>query len=490
MPRPSSQSPGSPSSFIRTHEQSLVPAGTSTGLPLTARRVRRLEETLLALLARWGYQEIIPPTFEYLDVLSAGLEPEVIENCYKFADRTTGRILLLRPDVTAQIARIVAMGMLGPDLPLRLCYRTTVFRYEPEHAGRDREIFQVGAELIGMDDVSTDGEILALMVECLQELGLPAFRISLGHVGFFKGLLARTGMSLEGRKRAEQAAARKDLPRLEEILRAERLPNKEARAILEAPGLYGREEVLKRGRALAGGHRELEAALERLTQVYRLLVANGMKEHLVLDLGEFRGFDYYDGIAFDVFAQGVGYELGGGGRYNHLIGRFGRAVPSTGFAFDVDRLFQALEGLEEGVPQVQADVLVSAPGGAADRLFHVAHLLRAAGFRVVQGRRRARGADSLERAVEEGRRVAARAVVMLALPGIAPDEALVVGDPTSGLDPQGKGTPRRGARKGRAAGPGGQPVKIKELPSWMGRTFGRVRPAGIRADDAARSFRA
>ena len=122
--------------------------------------------------------------------------------------------------------------------------------------------------------------------------------------------------------------------------------------ILEAPGLYGQEDVLKRGHVLSGGHRELEAALQRLSQVYHLLVANGMKDHLVLDLGEFRGFDYYDGIAFDVFTPGVGCELGGGGRYDHLIGRFGRPVPSTGFALDVDRLFQALERVEEECGQV------------------------------------------------------------------------------------------------------------------------------------------
>ena len=136
----------------------------------------------------------------------AGLEPELIEKCYKFADRTTGRILLLRPDVTAQIARIVAMGMVGPSVPLRLCYRTTVFRHEPEHAGREREIFQVGAELIGVDDVAADGEILALMIECLKQLGLQSFKIALGHVGFFKALLARSGMSPDGQKRAELLA--------------------------------------------------------------------------------------------------------------------------------------------------------------------------------------------------------------------------------------------------------------------------------------------
>ncbi len=466
MPRPLSMSSRGASSSIHRHERSLVPAGTSTGLPVTARRLRRLEETLLSSLGRWGYQEIIPPTFEYLDVLSAGLEPEIIENCYKFADRTTGRILLLRPDVTAQVARMVGMGMVGPHLPLRLCYRTTVFRYEPEHAGRDREIFQVGAELIGTDDVSTDAEILALMVECLTELGLSAFSISLGHVGFFKGLLARTSMSAEGRKRAEQAAARKDLPRLEEILRAERVPRKEARAVLEAPGLYGREEVLKRGRVLAGRHHELESALNRLSQVYHLLVANGMKEHLVLDLGEFRGFDYYDGIAFDVFTKGIGYELGGGGRYNHLIGRFGPPVPSTGFAFDVDRLFQALEGVEERHSQGQADFLVSAPAVHVERLFHVARFLRNAGFRVVQGHARSRGQDPIRTAVEEGGRAGATAVVILGVGRLGDDEAVVVA--RAGAASEGGPERVRAVRsKSRRSGkPPRQIVKIKDLPTW------------------------
>lgn len=456
MSRPPTKPSEEPSSFVQAHERSLVPAGTSTGLPLTAKRVRRLEETLLASLARWGFQEVIPPTFEYLDVLSAGLEPEVIENCYKFPDRTTGRVLLLRPDVTAQIARIVAMGMLGTDMPLRLCYRTTVFRYEPEHAGRDREIFQVGAELIGTDDVSTDAEIIALMVECLREIGLPAFNISLGHVGFITGLLARTRMSPEGRKRAEHAAARKDLPRLEEILRGERVSKQASRAILEAPGLYGREEVLKRGRALAGGHPELLAALERLAEVYRVLAAGGMKDHLVLDLGEFRGFDYYDGIAFDVFAEGVGYELGGGGRYNHLVGRFGRAVPSTGFAFDVDRLFQALETVEDTLPHRDVDVVVSAPAAEAARMFHVARMLRRGGFRVVHGPVPPRGSDLVRSASGEARRLSASAAIVLGVKGVPTDEAVVIAPlPAAG---------RGGGHRRPSAG--GQRVKIKDLPAW------------------------
>ncbi|MBM4123938.1 MAG: ATP phosphoribosyltransferase regulatory subunit [Nitrospira sp.] len=418
-----------PASATPPRDRALIPVGMSTMLPDAAQRVRRLEETLLALLGRWGYQEIIPPTFEYLDVLSAGLEPAMIEQCYKFADRTTGRILLLRPDVTAQIARIVAMGMVGSSLPIRLSYRSTVFRYEPEHAGREREIFQVGAELIGVDDVAMDAEIIALMIECLRQLGLTAFTISLGHVGFFKALLARTGMSPEGRKRAEQAAARKDLPHLEDILAQERVPKSAARSILEAPNLYGREEVLRRGRALASHDRRLQASLDRLTKVYRLLVEAGLKDHLLLDLGEFRGFDYYDGVVFDVFADGVGCELGGGGRYNNLIGRFGRDLPSTGFAFDVDRLFQAMERVGEGTSRAGVDALVAAPARCFGQLFQVARLLREAGLRVLQGVLRGTDAAAIEAMVDEGRRLAASSVVIFGAPTVAAGEALLMTGP-------------------------------------------------------------
>ena len=411
---------------MKKQERSLIPAGMATILPHAAQRVRQLETALLGTLARWGYQEIIPPTFEYLDVLSPGLEPDVIEQCYKFADRTTGRVLLLRPDVTAQIARIVAMGMAGTAPLHRLCYRTTVFRHAPEHAGREREIFQVGAELIGVDGVSADAEIIALMSECLAQIGLASFTISLGHVGFFKTLLAESGLSLEGQKRAEQAAARKDLPRLEEICAEERIPRGKARAILETPGLYGGEEILARGRALAGRDRALRATLDRLARVYRLLKDSGLQERLLIDLGEFRGFDYYDGVVFDVFARGLGCELGGGGRYNHLVGRFGRDLPSTGFAFDMDRLFQAMEAGGNGAARPAVDFFLSAPVRAGDRLFRAAQALRAAGYCVVQGVLPDTGAAAFRATEQEGRALRASVVALIGLPTAGADDALVV----------------------------------------------------------------
>ena len=218
------KAPSSPTSRVAGQERSLIPVGMSTILPEAARRIRHLEQTLLAVLAHGGYEEIILPMFEYLDVLAPGLESDLIEKSYQFVDRATGRLMLLRPDATAQIARTIAMGMMGTRLPLRLCYRTSVFRYEREHAGRDREIFQVGAELIGVEGVAGDAEVLTLLLECLIRVGLSSYKVAVGHVGFFTALLVRSGLSTEGQKRVEQAAARKDMPLLESLLAGDGVP--------------------------------------------------------------------------------------------------------------------------------------------------------------------------------------------------------------------------------------------------------------------------
>ena len=393
----------------------------ATILPHAAKQVRRIEAQLLEHVSSWGYDEIILPTFEYLDVLAPGLEAELLETCYQFIDRTTGRTLLLRPDATAQVARTIGMGLTGDAIPQRLSYRTSVFRYEPEHAGRGREIFQVGAELVGVDDVTGDYEIISLLMECLHAIGLRSCTIALGHVGFIKGLLMRSGLSPQGQKRAEQAAARKDLPRLDELLSSERIAKSAAKAIREAPELTGQEEVLERGRVLAAGDPALLAPLDRLTHLYQLLCAAGHRDSLLLDLGEFRGFEYYDGVVFDVFASGVGVELGGGGRYDHLIGRFGRDLPSTGFALDVDHLFEALEFPQAAAEGPRVDYVVAGPRRSTRAVIEIAKALRQGRRRVVQllvrGGEQALVTNALAAAQGQG----AKALIVVGAPGLDQD---------------------------------------------------------------------
>ena len=429
--------------------RSLIPAGMATVLPAAAQRVRQIESTLLQELLCWGYQEIILPSFEYLDVLSAGLEPHVLEKCYKFVDRDAGRMLVLRPDVTAQIARIVAMGMLGSTLPIRVCYRTTVFRDEPHHAGREREIFQVGAELIGKDSISIDAEIIIMMIQSLKRLGLQSFQVSLGHVGFLKALLEESGMSAQGRSVVEEAASGKDLPRLETVLKQERVPAKIARVLREVPNLYGRDEVLARGRVLAGRNAGARVALDRLEGLYQLLKAADLHSYVLLDLGEFRGFDYYDGVVFDVFAEGLGFELGGGGRYNHLIGKFGRNLPSTGFAFDVGRLFQVLEQTQQHLQGRPPDCLLLAVEARTKQLFSTAWALRQVGLTVIQETFTTADRDVWRLAEEKHRYHGARAVAVF--PDGTKDRAYV--QRIRGNAPSGKAPTSRGVKSAFTAVP-------------------------------------
>ena len=418
----------------------------ATILPHAAKQVRRIEAQLLSQISRWGYDEIILPTFEYLDVLAPGLEAELLETCYQFIDRTTGRTLLLRPDATAQVARTIGMGLTGSTLPQRLSYRTSVFRYEPEHAGRGREIFQVGAELVGVDDVTGDYEIISLLIECLQAIGLRSFTIAVGHVGFIKGLLMRSGLSPQGQKRAEQAAAKKDLPRLEELLASERIAKAAAKAIREAPELTGHEAVLERGRILAAGEPALTAPLDRLAQVYHLLCAAGHRDSLLLDLGEFRGFDYYDGVVFDVFAPGVGAELGGGGRYDHLIGRFGRDLPSTGFALDVDHLFRAVEMPQPGVDGPRLDYVVAGLRRSMRAVIEIADTLRRTQRRVVQVLIKGSEHTLLSNALEAAQLQGAHALIVIGAPGIDQDHVAYF-EKLGGADGRRNGRPHRPAMK-------------------------------------------
>jgi len=384
--------------------RSLIPIGTATLLPQTAQRVRKLEDQLLAYLARWGYQEIILPTFEYFDILSVGLAQEVLDQCYKFADRTSGRMLVLRPDATAQIARMVAMGLGGESLPLRFSYRTTVFRYELEHRGRDREVFQVGIELLGNATYQGDAEVVTMLAGLLEQVGLPEWKISLGHVGFFKALLSRSGLSPSGRKQAEVAASHKDIPRLEQILSTERLPRAMVRNILQVPERCGQYEVLEWGKSIAGKDAQLLKPLHRLEQVFQQLEHTRIQPHVLLDLGEFRGFDYYDGVVFDVFTSAAGCEIGGGGRYNHLVGKFGRDLPAIGFGLDLDRLFSALERGGQLGNNGFAPVLLVAPRRRVKEAFVLAQKLRAVGISVIEETMKSPQKSFLNWAVGEAQR--------------------------------------------------------------------------------------
>ncbi len=329
--------------------QSQLPKGAKIYLPDEAARKRFVEERLLRVFSQWGFREVVTPAYEYFDVLSLGTDVDLQERMFKLVDRESGRMLALRADITPQIARIVATRLRDEPKPLRLAYVANIFRYDDPQVGRYREFYQAGVELVGIEKPEADAEMIAMAVEGLRALGLSQFQINVGQADFFRGVLEELRTDLEHGRQLQSALSRKDTAALEQLIAQLTPPAATAELLLALPGLFGREEVLERAGVLAKNACS-ERALANLAEVYRLLRVYGLADAIILDLGEVRRFDYYSGVHFEGYAAGLGADICGGGRYDHMLGRFGYDCPATGFAFDVGRVLLAMEAQGVAVP--------------------------------------------------------------------------------------------------------------------------------------------
>ncbi|MBI4593456.1 MAG: ATP phosphoribosyltransferase regulatory subunit [Candidatus Rokubacteria bacterium] len=334
-----------------------LPRGARIYLPDEAARKRHVEGRLLDVCRRWGYREIVTPTFEFFDVLSMGTDVALQENMYKLVDRETGRMLALRADITPQIARVVASRLRDEPKPLRLAYLTNVFRYEEPRLAHYREFYQAGVELIGLDQPEAEVEILAMTIEGLRALGLERYQIDVGHPDFFRGLVEELPAGPVRERELRAALARKDLSSLERLVGELQPPREVAEALLALPTLFGHAEVLERAQPLARTKRA-ERALANLAEVYRLLTIYGLADSVLLDLGEVRGFDYYSGMYFEAYVAGFGGSVAAGGRYDQMLGRFGYDCPAVGFAFDIARALSVMEAQRVEVPLAGPDFFI------------------------------------------------------------------------------------------------------------------------------------
>jgi ATP phosphoribosyltransferase regulatory subunit len=329
-----------------------LPEGVRDLLFADAEAWRLLETELRRTWSAWGYREIILPTFEYANTLATDVGAEIDAELYRFFDRQ-GRTLALRADMTIPTARVVGTRLYDQPLPLRIAYAGSVFRYEPPRAGRQHEFTQAGVELIGAPSRAADAETVALAVAALRASGLPEFRVTLGHVGFFRGLLAALALPDKVSGRLRQAVNRKAEAELAVLLAQAAGVSPTAReALLALPRLTEHHCV----------HPLMERSLDDLRQVATLLEAYDVADVVSYDLAEVRDLDYYTGITYEGFAPGLGFNLISGGRYDELIGHFGPPLPAVGWALTLDRVLLAreLQGVEQ--PEPGSDVLLSAEG--------------------------------------------------------------------------------------------------------------------------------
>jgi ATP phosphoribosyltransferase regulatory subunit len=321
-----------------------LPAGVKDFLFDEARQHRDVERRLVALLAAAGYREIITPTIEYSEVFSLvgrigyGCN-SLDEKVYRFLDRD-GNLLALRADFTAQIARIAASRFAGTPAPIRLFYSGKVFRAEPHHAGRSREKWQVGFEILGAGNLETDAEAVTCILDGLAALGIAKMRVAIGHIGYFNGLVAQAGVAGEALQTLKYLVERKDKAALARIAQDSSLPPAVCAALMRLPNLHGGGEILPEARRLAPNEISRQA-VARLEALFPMIQTHPQAGKVFLDLSEVEGMGYYTGIMLRAFASGAGQEVGNGGRYDELISRFGADLPAVGFSFDVDLLVNA-----------------------------------------------------------------------------------------------------------------------------------------------------
>ncbi len=294
-----------------------------------ARRRRLLQRETIGVLERAGYEELLPPTFEYEDVFLRAGGAGVAERLIRFPDRD-GRILALRYDFTASIARIASTTFARVEGPLRLCYSGRVFRQEPDRGGRPRETLQIGAELLGQEGLAADVEMVRVTLALIRAAGLTDFQLNLGHAGVLAPGLGSVEEPLRGELR--RWIDRKDRASL---CRAVEGLDGDARSLTSLPFVIGRREALEG--ALGSAPRAAVPGLRHLLELDGAL-APEERSHVVYDLGEVRGLDYYTGIHFEVYVAGAGRAAGAGGRYDELMARFGRPMPAVGVSLDLDTI--------------------------------------------------------------------------------------------------------------------------------------------------------
>ena len=363
---------------MASNERWLLPDGIDELLPERAASVEALRRALLDECARWGYRYVIPPLVEFTDSLLVGLGADLDVLTCKFSDRTSGRMLGVRADITPQVARIDAHA-LGEAGITRLCYTGSTLHSAPQSTSAGRSPIQLGAELYGCADISADLEVidlmLALMARADTEERHGPITLDVGNVGVYQAVLRHSGIEDDAANTIFDALQRKSLPDLDEAVIT---IDVETASVLRAlVNLHGGPEVLDQARACLVNVPEALAALDEVEQVIAFVRSVHPSVSVYVDLAELRGFQYHTGLVFAAYLEGVGTAVAMGGRYDNVGAVFGRSRPATGFAFDLKALMATAK------PAVANDKPVSAPDLRDAELLQVVRNLRAAGRSVI-----------------------------------------------------------------------------------------------------------
>lgn len=310
-----------------------------------------LQDKLMKSIQLYGYENIQTPTFEFFDVFSEEIGTTSSRELYKFFDKE-GNTLVLRPDFTPSMARCAAKYFMEQNVPIRFCYSGNTFINNDNLQGKLKELTQMGAELIGDDSVYADAEMIMMVIDTLRSAGLTKFQVSIGEVEYFKGICRHAGLDSDTEMEIRDYISEKNFFAAEELMMEKGISEKDKEAILQVREFYQVEETLAKAKELAPNDMS-RSAITRLEALYELLKQYGVEEYVSFDLGMLSKFHYYTGVIFKAYTYGVGDAIVTGGRYDTLLGRFGKDAAAIGFMVLVDDLMEALyrQGIDIAVEE-------------------------------------------------------------------------------------------------------------------------------------------
>ncbi|RKN75076.1 ATP phosphoribosyltransferase regulatory subunit [Paenibacillus ginsengarvi] len=355
------------------------PTGVKDYLPETVAKLRRIESNVLECMQKWGYRQIITPTLEYYDTVGVASSTSD-RKLFKLLDKK-GTTVVLRSDVTAPIARVVASLLKDRPFPLRLSYHSNVFRAFEDEAGREAEFFQTGVELVGDPSADADAEVVALAIASLKAAGIREFKIAIGHVGFLNGLFHEALADCPGEQGAlKDRLLQRDHVGYRDLLRRLGLADSVREKLEGILRLRGGQEICDQARSLSKD-RTAQEALQHLCEVWDVLKAYGVSEHVLIDLTMVGDFTYYTGMTFEGYAADLGFPVCSGGRYDNLLAQFDRPAPATGFALKTNRMLEVAN--VEGQDAPYRALVAYAPDRVKEALAH-AQELRSRGNVIVE----------------------------------------------------------------------------------------------------------
>ena len=363
------------------------PRGTRDFLFEEMEERKKAESTLRYIFENYGYREIKTPLFEELKLFTTKSGEEIVDQLYNFKDKSD-RELTLRPEITAPVARLYLNELeKTATKPIKLYYYGSCFRYERPQKGRFRQFWQFGCELIGAKSPQGEAEVIAMCSDSIQALGINGADVNINHLGIIRGLFKHFEVDTKTQRELMVVIDKGDKDLLKESLSGDSpiISNDELNQILlKLIDLVGDKSILDDVEELIKDYEEPQEAFSQLKELVELLDSFDM-DNYTLNLGVARGLDYYTGIVFEIYVEGLGAQkqVCGGGTYSLIKVFGGQEVESTGFALGFDRLMNAIEELvEKEEPESHLDVYV-APISNDVRLkaYEITQTLRRSGIR-------------------------------------------------------------------------------------------------------------